>query len=57
MEVKKIAFNMLKENSAERRETEKMFGVKFDDMTQEQRRLAAICLSAFNGVWNKRFDS
>lgn len=50
---KMTAINMMNANSAERKEAEKMMGCKFDDMTVEQRQLAAICLAAFDGVWNR----
>lgn len=32
---------------------EKMIGCKFEEMSKEQRVLAAICLAAFDGVWNR----
>lgn len=49
---KMTAINMINENSAERKEAEEMMGCKFEDMTVEQRQLAAICLAAFEGAWN-----
>lgn len=49
---KMTAINMMNANSAERKEAEKMMGCKFDEMTVEQRQLAAICLAAFDGAWN-----
>lgn len=49
---KMTAINMMNENSAERKEAEKMMGCKFEDMRKEQRVLAAICLAAFDGAWN-----
>lgn len=49
---KEMAFRMMKDGK-ERKEAEKMFGKKFEDMTQEERRLAAIMLAAFDGIWNK----
>ena len=39
---------MLDTNSKERKIAEKMFGIKFEKMTPEQRVLAAECISAFN---------
>jgi len=52
-ETKATAIKMMKENSAERKEAEKMMGCKFEDMSKEQRALAAILLAAFDGVWNR----
>lgn len=49
---KMTAINMMNENSAERKEAEKMMGCKFEDMRKEHRVLAAICLAAFDGAWN-----
>ena len=40
-------------NSPERKEAEKMMGKSFEDMTPEQRVLAAEVLAAFDGLWNK----
>ena len=51
-ETKATALKMMKENSPERKEAEKMMGCKFEDMSKEQRVLAAIFLAAFDGVWN-----
>lgn len=48
MKVKQVAEKMLDKNSKERRIAEKMFGIKFEEMTPEQRVLAAECISAFN---------
>jgi len=48
MKVKQIAEKMLDKNSKERKIAEKMFGIKFEEMTPEQRVLAAECISAFN---------
>lgn len=53
-ETKATAMKMMNENSAERKEAEKMMGCKFEDMNKEQRVLAAICLAAFDGIWNKK---
>lgn len=50
----KMAWAMMNPNSAERKEAEKMMGVKFEDMTKEQRVLAAQVLAAFDGVWNNK---
>ena len=47
MTVKETALNMLKKGSIERAETEKMMGARFEEMTQEQRRIAAVCIAAF----------
>lgn len=52
MTSKEMAMKMMK-NGNERKEAEKMFGKKFEDMSQEQRRLAAAMLAAFDGIWNK----
>lgn len=52
-ETKATAIKMMNAMSAERKEAEKMMGCKFDDMSKEQRALAAICLAAFDGVWNR----
>lgn len=52
-ETKATALKMMKRNSPERKEAEKMMGCKFEDMSKEQRVLAAICLAAFNGSWNR----
>jgi uncharacterized protein YbjQ (UPF0145 family) len=49
---KMIAIEMMKDGP-ERKEAEKMMGVSFDDMTPEQRVLAAEVLAAFDGMWNK----
>lgn len=46
------AVKMMDKKSAERKESEKMMGCKFEDMTKEQRVLAATMLAAFDGVWN-----
>lgn len=48
-----VALKMMKEGTAERKEAEKMMGKRFEEMTQEQRRLAAEMLFAFDGIWNK----
>ena len=50
---KATALKMMNANSPEHKESEKMMGCKFDDMSKEQRVLAAICLAAFDGVWNR----
>ena len=52
-ETKATAMKMMNANSAERKEAEKMMGCKFEDMSKEQRVLAAICLAAFDGAWNR----
>lgn len=36
-----------------KKELEKMMGKKFNDMTQEERRLGVTCLSAFENQWSK----
>lgn len=46
--VKQVAEKMLDKNSKERKIAEKMFGIKFEEMTPEQRVLAAECIAAFN---------
>ncbi len=48
MKVKQVAEKMLDKNSKERKIAEKMFRIKFEEMTSEQRILAAECISAFN---------
>lgn len=48
MTVKEIAVKMLEQDSNERKIAEKMIGVKFENMTPEQRVLAAECIAAFN---------
>lgn len=52
-ETKTTAMKMMDANSAKRTEAGKMMGCKLEDMSKEQRVLAAICLAAFNGVWNR----
>lgn len=47
MTVKETALNMMKKDSIERAEAEKMMGARFEEMTQEQRRLSAACIAAF----------
>ena len=49
---REIAEAMMK-NSPERKEAEKMMGKSLEDMTPEQRVLAAEVLAAFDGLWNK----
>lgn len=46
MTTKEMAARLLDQNSAERNEAETMMGVKFEDMTKEQRLLAAMVLAA-----------
>ena len=48
MKVKEVAIRMLDKNSKERKIAEKMFGKKFEEMTPEQRVLAAECIAAFS---------
>ena len=48
MKVKQVAEKMLDKNSKERKIAEKMLGIKFEEMTSEQRVLAAECIAAFN---------
>ena len=52
MTSKEMAIRMMK-NGSERKEAEKMLGKKFEDMTREERVLAATMLAAFDGIWNK----
>lgn len=52
-ETKTAAVKIMNANSAERKEAEKMMGCKFEDMSKKQRVLAAICIAAFDGVWNR----
>ena len=47
MTAKETALNMMKKDSIERAEAEKMMGARFEEMTQEQRRLSAACIAAF----------
>ena len=49
--VKAMAWAMMNPDSRARREAEKMMGTRFEDMTPEQRVLAAAALTAFNGIW------
>lgn len=49
--LKATAWAMLNPGSRARREAEKMMGTRFEDMTPEQRVLAATVLTAFNGIW------
>ena len=49
---REIAKAMMK-NSPERKEAEKMMGKSFEDMTPEQRVLAAQMLAAFAGMWGE----
>lgn len=51
--VELMAMKIMDKNSEERKEAEKMMGRKLEDMTIEQRVLAAEVLSAFEGAWNK----
>ena len=36
-----------------KKELEKMFGCRFEEMTVKERRLGVAALSAFDGIWNK----
>lgn len=36
-----------------KKELEKMFGCRFEEMTIKERRLGVAALSAFDGIWNK----
>ena len=47
MTPKKVALMMLDEASKERKESEKMIGKKFSEMTIEERRIAATAIAAF----------
>ena len=49
--VKEVAEKMLDGNSNERQEAEKMIGKAFDEMTREERVIAATILAAFDGRW------
>lgn len=53
MTVKESAFNIYTGKPGWKEEAEKMMGCEFEAMTPEQRVLAATCLAAFDGVWNK----
>lgn len=48
---------MMIDNSEERIAAEKIMGTKFENMTQEQRVLAAECLAAFENVWRKNDEN
>lgn len=47
MSVKEVAERMMNPNTDERQTAEAMMGVRFEQMTQEQRVLAAECIAAF----------
>ena len=54
--MKELAMDIIKMNRRgvlAKAELEKMMGCKLEDMSKEQRVLAAICLAAFDGVWNR----
>ena len=55
MTPKNVAIRMMNRASCERVEAEKMFGIRFEDMTKEQRRLAATCISAFYPQFCKKY--
>lgn len=48
---KEIAIKMLDKNSKERKEAEKMMGIKLEEMTKEQKTLVIACLEAFQGKY------
>ena len=51
--VKQVAFDLFKGNKKMKDEIEKMFGKKFENMTQEERKVGATVLAAFeNYIWN-----
>jgi len=50
---KQIAIDIFNGDIKAKQELEKMLGKNFDDMTQEERRIGVICLSAFESQWNK----
>lgn len=51
---KQIAIDIFKgKDEKAKKELEKMMGVKFEDMTVEQRRLGVAVLSATESYWNK----
>ena len=43
---KEIAIKTLDKNSKERKEAEKMMGIKLEEMTKEQKTIAIACLEA-----------
>lgn len=48
---KEVATRMMSKNSPERKEAEKIMGCKFEEMSQEQRLLAAQVISAFRNAF------
>lgn len=52
MSAKEMAMKMMV-NGKERKEAEKMIGKNFNDMSKEERRIAASVLAAFDGIWNR----
>lgn len=49
--VKEVAEKMLDGNSEERHEAEKMMGKSFEEMSKEERVIAATILAAFDVRW------
>lgn len=48
---KAIAIEMMVQGSGARREAEIMMGLRFEDMTHEERMIAAEVLAAFENEW------
>lgn len=46
------AMNIYTNKPGWKEEAEKMIGCTFEEMSVEQRQLAATCLAAFDGIWN-----
>jgi hypothetical protein len=51
MEVKRIAYKVLEENSKERKEAEKMMGCSLEEMTDDQKKIMLACMTAFQGKY------
>lgn len=49
---KQIAIDIFKGDLKAKKELEKMMGKRFEEMTQQERRIGAACLSAFEKQWN-----
>jgi hypothetical protein len=54
MDAKSMAMEIFNGNNQAKLELEKMLGKKFENMSQEERRIGAACLAVFDGVWNKK---
>lgn len=53
MTTMQAAMNIFTDKPGWKEEAEKMMGCTFEEMSVEQRVLAASCLAAFDGIWNK----